>query len=194
MEQLKKELSYECGYGLSDTLFSLILDASTEIHLKKGAVLYEASKTNTDVYILKEGILRLWFYDGIKERTHAFALPATLMISYHSYFMGLPSYIQVDACTDSVLLKMTKGEFDTLIKTSHEFAVWAAFVHASQLFYYEKKLAVINGTAIDRFIALMDSRPEIVQSVASRIVASYLGITPQYFSHIKRRFYLKQKI
>lgn len=35
MEQLKKELSYECGYGLSDTLFSLILDASTEIHLKK---------------------------------------------------------------------------------------------------------------------------------------------------------------
>lgn len=191
MDKLKDELSYECGYEISDSLFATILGASAEVNLRKGDVLYCQQKVNRDVYILKEGILRLKFFDGEKERTHAFALPATVMISYHSYFMGLPSYIQVEACTETTLLKITKSDFDALILQSHEFAIWVAYFNISQLFYYEKKLSVIKGTAKERYLALVENRPEIIRHVASKIVASYLGITPQYLSNIKRAYYKK---
>lgn len=54
-----------------------------------------------------------------------------------------------------------------------------------QLYSCEHKLYLINGTARDRYLSVIRNRPEIIEAVPSKIIASYLGVTPQYLCRLK---------
>jgi CRP-like cAMP-binding protein len=163
----------------------------TEVReLKEKEPLIAYGRFDDNVYVLKEGIVRAVYFDGAKEATFAFALPGTLMLSYYSFYNGQPSYCQLDACCDSVALKISKEKFLGLIESSTDFAQWMLWMSLSQLWFHERKLEVLNGDAKERFESLVRNRPDGLNKVSSRVVASYIGITPQYLSKLKRQFLL----
>ena len=45
---------------------------------------------------------------------------------------------------------------------------------------------IIQGSAKERYEAMMKNRPDIAMRVPLKIIASYLGITPQYLSKLRR--------
>ena len=81
----------------------------------------------------------------------------------------------------------TKQVFDCLVNKYHEFACWALSMAHCQLYYSEMKSSVINGNAAERLVALTRYRPEILEKVQMKTLASYLGITQQYLSTLKRK-------
>lgn len=188
MEDLKKLLAKEAIYQLRGDVMDRFLGLMAEEHLKTGEPLISYGSLNTNVYIIKDGILRLIYFDGTNERTYAFALPGTMIMSFHAYHMRQPAFLQVEACTESTVLKISKREFDALMEESHEFALWICNSSIQQLYFLEMKMSVINGTAKERFISLIKNRPEIMEKVSLKIIASYLGITPEYLSTLKREF------
>jgi len=48
---------------------------------------------------------------------------------------------------------------------------------------------VHNGTAADRYRRMLADRPEITDRVPQKMVASYLGVTPEYLSKLKRDYF-----
>lgn len=187
MENLKKALAEEAPFKLSEEVMDKFCSLMEEKHLKKRDVMIQCGELNDNIYIVKEGILRRSHMDGDKEVTVAFALTGTVIISYHSFCYHLPAYYQFDACCDSVVMVVSKTKFDQLVAESHEFAMWALNMAYCSLYYYEVKQSVINGTAIDRYRALLKNRPEILEKVSLKIVASYLGVTNAYLSRIRKQ-------
>jgi CRP-like cAMP-binding protein len=189
MEELKKHLLDECTYRMrGETMDKFLGLISEEIELKRGEALIPYGKFDNNIYVLKSGIIRSVYFDGLKETTHAFAMAGTLVISYYSFYMREPSFSQMEACCDSVVLKITKDKFDELVRESHDFAQWMLSMSLSQLWFYEKKRTVLNGDAKECFESLMRNRPEILEKVQAKIIASYIGVTPQYLSKLKRNF------
>ncbi len=82
---------------------------------------------------------------------------------------------------------------ESYIEQSSDFARWIAWLSMAQLWIYEKKLAVVNGDAKERFEALLENRPDIIENVSSKSIASYIGVTPEYLSVLKRLFSDKLK-
>ncbi len=193
METLRKQLNAECSYSMEDETMDRFIALMTEVELKAGEALIPYGKFDDNVYILKDGIMRTIYFDGLKEITYSFALPGTMMISYYSYYMRSPSFFQLEACCDSVMMKVTKREFVELIRQSNDFAQWIIWLSTAQLWIYEKKLSVVNGDAKERFESLLKNRPEIIEKVSAKIIASYIGITPQYFSKLKRQCFRKSE-
>lgn len=186
MENLKKALAEESPFKLSEEVMDKFCSIMEEKRLKKREVMIQCGELNDNIYVVKEGILRRSHMDGDKEVTVAFALTGTVIISYHSFCYHLPAYYQFDACCDSVVMVVSKSKFDQLVAESHEFAMWALNMAYCSLYYYEVKQSVINGTAIDRYRALLKNRPEILKKVSLKIVASYLGVTNAYLSRIRK--------
>lgn len=193
METLKKLLDVECGYRMKGETMNEFLGLMTEIELKRSKVLIRYGDVDNSVYVVKQGIVRNVYFDGFNERTFAFALPGTLLISYYSFCRGEPSFNQYEACCDSVVMKIPKAKFIGLANRSHDFAEWMMFMSLEQLMFFEKKREVLNGDAGERFEALIENRPEIIERVSSRIIASYLGITQSYLSTLKKQFAQKLK-
>lgn len=187
MVDFKKILADEAPFKLSNETMDKFCSIMKPIKLKKRDILIDSGKVDTNIYIVKSGVIRRLYMDGMKETTVAFALAGTMIISYHSYCYRQPTYHQFEACCDCEIMVVTKEKFEELVAESHEFARWALNMAQCQLFYNEVKQTVINGDAMERYESLLKNRPEIIQTVSLRIVASYLGVSQSYLSRIRKR-------
>ncbi len=169
------------------------LGMMTEMELKRHQILVPYGKADNNFYVVKTGIVREVHFDGFKEVTFSFALPGTLLISYPAFLNNDLAFSKYQACCDSTVMKITKAQFADLLRSSHDFAQWMNWMSLEQLLFYEKKRVIINGDAKERYEALIVNRPEIIENVSSRIIASYIGVTPEHLCRMKKQFPHKLK-
>lgn len=190
MKELKELLAKECNYRFSmDTpIMEKFINSLTEVPLRRGEVLTNYGQLDTNVYVIKSGIIKLSYFDGLNERTFAFGTPGALLAQMHCYYMHLSSFFQSDACTEAVVMKISKQKFDALIAESNEFSRWVLDRALDQLCGLEIRLKQNNGLAHERYAALVKVIPEVIGSVSAKVLASYLGITPAYLSQLKKKY------
>lgn len=187
MKTLKELLNKVCDYRMSDETMDLFLGLSVEIRLNNKQLLIPYGKLDDNVYILKDGLIRFAYFDGMVEKTFSFSTPGNLIISYHSFYKQIPSSFQYESCGKSVVLRLSKANVDELLKQSADFANWMFRMSLEQLWCREMKVTIINGTAAERFESLIKNRPEILKIASNKIIASYIGVTQQSLSRLKRQ-------
>jgi hypothetical protein len=186
-KELKRFLDEEAGgVKMSDELFERFVGSMTEMKLRNKEVLVPYGKIDTNLYVQKNGILRACYMDGENEKTYGFGNPGSVLLSYHSYFMHRPSVFKLESCDETDVLKMSKKDLDELLATSHEFALWLLATRANQLYTNELKSISVTGSAKERYEWLIKHSPMAITRVSSRIIASYLGVTPTYLSFLKK--------
>lgn len=95
--------------------------------------------------------------------------------------------MQFEACKKGcTCIEIPKARFKELLAESHECACWMFDLAMGQFYTSEKKLKYIKGDARERIIAVLKYRPEILEYVSARTLASYIGVTEAYFCRIKK--------
>jgi CRP-like cAMP-binding protein len=188
LDDFRRTLKAEGTFGPSDELLDRIIDMTEPVALKPGEVLIGYGQFDTNVYIVKEGILQLLYFDGEKEVTFGFAFPGTVLLSPHSFYMGKPALMQVESCRiASAVMKIDKSRFEKLLEESHEFARWMLNLAIGQIYTSELKVTYVSGSAEDRYKSLLKIRPDIITSVSANRLASYLGITPSWMCKLRKK-------
>ena len=188
IEAMKRLLHEEVGHLPEGSGLDRLLRNAEWLEVDAKYVVIEMGKTCPDVFMVRDGIIRVWDFDGEKERTFGFGLPGTIFESKHSFVMHGPSYYQVETCCPSVILRIPEREFWDAVSSDHSFAIFMLHNAYGELYSHEFKESTINnGTARERFEAMLRYRPVILEKVPQKVIASYLGITSEYFSVLKRR-------
>ena len=173
----------------SVVLVWLIPTFCLDFYFKQNELIVKTGEINQNIYIPKEGIYRGFLYQGGKETTLYFGMEGDIVASIYSYYRGEPSVITIEACCDSVIMKISKQDIDKLIHESVEFANWSLNVTLQQLYGIERKRTVIVGNAYERYNSFVKKRAALLQKVPLRIIASYLGITQQSLSRLRNPRY-----
>ena len=187
MKKLRELIRNECDFPLSDEVLDRFIGLMDRREVRRGKAVVETGDVNPDIYVVREGVFSADYFDGINDRCWAFALPGILMYSGHSYFCGEPAFYRYVACCNSVVYHCTKRDLDALIASSHEFAQWMHRLVQRQLYYYERINMLNNGTAAERLVSFVRNHPDILEMISNKALASYLGITQQYLSSLKRK-------
>lgn len=187
LDELSRLLKEEGIVDIDTDILRKFLSHGQIVKMKAGDVLGDINRLDINHYVVFKGILRKWFWEKDTEKTSAFALPGTIFVDYHSYFKGVPAFYIYEACCDTRVIRIDDQVYEEYINAYPEFVRWILSVTQGQLYCYEKMDAEINGSVIDRYRALVDKRPEIIRNVSVKNIASYLGITPQYLSMIRRQ-------
>lgn len=111
-----------------------------------------------------------------------------LMGDFMSFLVEQPTALEVVTFEPSELLRITKTDFFQLCSdTEIGKRIWS--YASSELFIYKQKqqIDLLTKTATERYIHLQKNRPVIVQRTPQKYLASYLGITPQSLSRIRRK-------
>lgn len=194
MEKLKELLNNECDRTLTSEQWDELFALAREVTLRKGEVLISPGEVKPDVYIVKEGILRGVDFNGDHERTFCFGLPGTIFNSRFSFYRRLPSYYQIEACCPSVVLQIPREDYIGLTDRSHAFAIWALhYAWFEQYLEEDRESTVHNGNARERYLHMLKTRPAIVKGVAQCVLASYLGVTPEYLCRVKASILRQQR-
>lgn len=178
----------ECTHNAppSDEVIDKLISMGELLTLKKGEALVREGDFNPHYYVLLSGVMRKWHWDGKTEVTSSFAVAGTQTLNYHCYYAGKPSVDTIEACCNCKLMRVRKHDFDSLLSSSLEFALYNFQMAVCDLYYHEMKRGLFVGNAMERYKSMIKNRKEIVQKVPQRILASYLGITPQYLSNLRR--------
>lgn len=184
--KMHKLLNEECNAKMEHRLIDKFLDLGEPIIINRRECLLRAGEFDDNIYVLVEGITRIWYNDGEKEVTYAFGMPGTLSQSFHCSVMKKPCAENIEACSKSLVLKISRNDFNKLLEEEIDFVKWNMHLYAFQLFLFERRRYILNGSTIEKYNILLRSRPEIFQKVPLKIIASYLGVTPSYLSRLRK--------
>ncbi|MEN0050908.1 MAG: Crp/Fnr family transcriptional regulator [Bacteroidota bacterium] len=145
------------------------------ITVKKGAVLQREGELNSKIYVVQSGLLRSYAIDRKgKEHILMFA-PEGWILADHVPPNAL-SELFIDALEETVVTILEKDKEDNpnVAKMLRRFNV-----------LQKRILLLISASAIERYDHFVETYPSIVQRVPQRMIASYLGITPEALSKAK---------
>lgn len=179
-------LQQECSYRPdADSLESLLAQCDTRTY-SRNEVIINTGEVNDNIYIVDEGIIRIHYLHGDKEITFGFGIRATVFLSPVGYYMRQPAFMTTSACTRCVVKVIKRVDFERFAIANLDLERWFHSLWMHQLSYAEKKLEVINGNIAERYRSMVKNRPEIIRAVPARVIASYLGVSPEYLSRIRK--------
>jgi len=153
----------------------------------KGQILQFKGEISEKSYFVKSGLLRSYFIDeNFKEHIFMFAPEGWIIYDFVSQTYKTPSEMVIDAIEDSEVEILSNELYDNLISRSPKFI-------SSDIEKLHKRIAVLqkrvvmlmSATAWERYQHFLTTYPDILPRVPQKMIASYLGITPEALSNLR---------
>ena len=132
------------------------------------------------------------YIDGT-EHIVQFALEGRFITDLYSFLTNEPSIYNIDAIEDSELVLISKSASDELQKRSTKYLEYILFETSEFYIDLERRLTYTISLTIDeRYKDLITHYPDIIQRVPQHMIASYMGLTPETLSRVRRRISTKK--
>ncbi len=184
--ELSKELKSLAG--LSTQFDELVATYFKERKVGQGDFLFKRGSFSNKLFYVEKGLFRLYYYsDSGKEVTAWFTSEKNFVSSIDSLYHEKPSAEFCQALEDSVIYEIEFSDFEKLLENTEgaKMAFYALFELNRSLSRYLHFLKF--HSAEDRYLALLEQFPSIVQRVSLGHIASFLGISQETLSRIRSR-------
>ncbi len=160
----------------------------------KGEFLLQQGDVCDGTYFVNEGLLRMYSLDKHgKEHIIQFAPERWLISDRSSQFFNEKSRYYIDAVEDTKVSVLRNDFFERL---HHVFPgnVEANLVLLQRHIYglQNRVNSLLSDTAEERYLEFLKMYPDIMQRVPQWMVASYLGITPESLSRVRKELALRK--
>lgn len=177
---------------LSAEEISAISDSMNIQLYKKGTVLLREGQISTDTYFVLEGCIRQYFLVDGEEKTNNFFTEDQWVISLNSFNPYFISKHFLECCEDSKLVVGNSEMGDALYKQFPRLETVSRKV-MEKVFAEQQEIsgAYFTDTPEQRYLKLLDTRPNLLQRIPQYQLASYIGVKPESLSRIRKRIGLK---
>ena len=176
--------------AISPQELQLIRDASSEKALRKWqSILHDGEVWKTNCFIAS-GCCRLYRFgkDGT-DHTMRFGVENWWMTDQESYNQGTPSEYNIEALTASKVIIWTKDSWEELLLTIPALTVFNERLLARAYETSQRRIySLISGSAEEKYLEFQQTYPQVFNKVPLHMVASYLGISRETLSRIRREF------
>lgn len=184
------------GFGgiLGDEDIGLALQYYRQRSLKAGESFLRVGQVSREIGFVSEGILRVYApdLDG-SEVTKYFVRANQFAVNLESYYAGQPSENEMEAVIPCTLMVIQRDDLERLNERLPKFYIFSKTVAEAQLLNKLKDNDFLNyGTAKQKYMEFLRRYPDLALKVPQQYIASYLKITPQSLSRIRKELSSKQ--
>lgn len=170
------------------TEIKIIESVFHKVYVKKGTILLNAGDAVDTQYYILEGCLRTYHIDAHgKEHTVQFGIKDWWISDFTAFFNSEKAIMTIEVIQDATLYKISKTERDYLYrkipKIDRFFRIKLEKAFAS---FQKRILANLSQNATERYISFITKYPNIEQNIKNYHIASYLGITTESLSRIRK--------
>lgn len=120
------------------------------------------------------------------EHTISFAIEDWWISDYNSYIYQTPATQFVVAIEDSLIMRIGFEEEQALKAEHHHFeSVFRIMAERGLAFHHRRLVANLTQSAEARYHQFVNTYPHLVGRIPQYALASFLGMTPEFFSKIK---------
>ena len=142
---------------------------------------------DTNIYFIVKGSLRIFIIDEYEEHTIRFGYKNNLIASLDSYITNKPSDLYIQAIKETKLKVISKSSFTNLIWSSEEYLkIWLDIVNGLVYQQMERERDLLTTSPLERYKRVSKRSPQLFQEIPNKHIASYLRMTPETLSRIKK--------
>ncbi len=155
---------------------------------KKGTIVLKEGMVCHRCFFVVKGCLRQYRLVDGEEKTTAFFMEGQAAVLYASYIQQAPSKYYLECLEDSLL---TTGTREQELALHRQYPQLEQLIHTlmfEDLTKAEVRMEMLNHyKPEERYQHLLAHHPQLLQRVAQHQLASYIGVTPESFSRIRKR-------
>lgn len=189
IEDLKIFKNFAKHISLNELENKLVLSVLEEKRIRKKELVMRQSQYCRKIYFVEEGSLRAFnVNDDGKESTIMFAVSDWWITDMDSFMNQAPSNLSIMALEDSKILTLEYDKLQMLFAKVPKFERFFRILFQNA-YIREQRRAFhnISMTTEERYLQFVNNYPAIVEKITQKQIASYLGITPEFLSAIKKK-------
>ena len=168
--------------------------SKTEIrHYKAKTILLHAGEVCKYSYFINSGILRSFnINDHIVEHVLSFACSGWWIGDMYSLLSQKPGNLFIEVLEDAEVVILSKENQELLYQEIPKLERFFRILTENSLVAHQERLMDnLSLSAEERFEKMCKKYPDLIQNVSQKHLASYIGVTPEFFSKMKARLLKK---
>ena len=170
-----------------EKLLRLLSDATDIRHLAKGELLIEIGSVQTDLFFLRHGVLRGFYFDVEgKDITDCLMMKCgTPAVACFAFGEDATAIINIEALADTdvfclpiAVVKSLLDEHPDLVRVYNRLLVESLRSH------WEIKSVVSQKSAMDRYQWFLSAYPGLIDQISQKYIASFLGMSQVHLCRI----------
>ncbi|HEY8690342.1 MAG TPA: Crp/Fnr family transcriptional regulator [Chitinophagaceae bacterium] len=191
LSQLKKYLQDKTK--ITDEEFYLIAKDLVSKKIKKDSILLREGDVCSQVFFVAKGLLRAYTIDDFgKEHIIQFGPEDAWVSDRNSFYFNQPAMFYIDAIEDSEVVYVPKEFYEKAEKIIPGFNTFSVMILHNFIRFMQKRISLLLGaTAEQRYLDFIELYPNLTLRVPQWMIASYLGITPESLSRVRKELATK---
>ncbi len=179
--------------SLTDDEKDAILSSDIFRSVKKGTILLKEGQTSKDSYFVLKGCIRAYYIIDGEEKTTAFYTEMEALTP-HCVISKTPSQYYI-SCLEDTILTVSNTDLEAEVNSKFpRFEILCRKLSEKLLVKQQIDFDEFKTSSPEqRYMNLLQKRPDLVQRVPQHQLASYLGIKPQSLSRLRARI-LEKKV
>jgi|TARA_B110000908_G_C10210581_1_gene430009 CRP-like cAMP-binding protein len=158
--------------------------------IPKKTIFLKINEIENHISFIESGVVRLFLpkENPEKEITFGFSFKNQFVSAYDSFLTQKPSLYQLQALTETSILSISYTDLQEVYQTT-QIGNLIGRLTAERLFLIKSKREqnLLNLTAEERYLNLFKERPELIKVIPLKYISSYIGVTAQALSRIRKR-------
>ena len=173
---------------ISDEEFEVVSKFFIPKKLRKKQFLLHEGEVCKNIGFVNSGCLREYTIDNKgSEHIIQFAIEDWWISDPNSFLSGLPSTYNIDALEDSKVLLLEKSAREKLLDSCPNMERFFRILIETNFVATQRRITdSLSTSAEERYVKFIKTYPKLIEQVPQNHIASYLGITPQSLSRIRK--------
>ena len=174
---------------LDEAESSAVVRAFHERTIKRRQFILQEGDISTHNTFVVEGCFRMYLIDEKgKEHNLQFAIENWWIGDIGSFHTEQPSRLYIVAMEDATILQIRKQDQLDLFENHPKFnRIFRVFTENALVATQRRILQNISSTAEERYLDFLERYPEFFNRISNVQIASFLGVTPEFLSTIRKK-------
>lgn len=170
-------------------LFSPVSLSKNQFWIKQGQYC-------NDIVFIESGKFRIYYEDEEGNEVTCYFLGANQFASsFTSFLTHTPTMENIIAIEETNIFSISRDTLEYLSELIPKIHIWRRIITENLFILMEKRVAMLQSqSAHERYELFLRENPEILLSVPLQYTASFLGITPQHLSRLRKQLIEKDRI
>lgn len=171
----------------------LLLSKLQVHHFKSKTLILKAGAICTHTYFVNSGLLRSFnINDHIVEHVLSFACEGWWISDLYSLISQKPGNLFIEVLEDAEVVMLSKADQETLYRDIPKLERFFRILTENALVANQERLMDnLSLPAEERYEKFCKKYPTLIQKVPQKHIASYIGVTPEFFSKMKAKLVRK---